>query len=113
MDVVFEDRGFVPAEIAWVQHEQFHYYMELARQEGDPRDWKTFRLSLLHSLTGAFGLGSLRPFEDPREGSLTVDQERVAGLLDQIRDQLDPATEWFAFVKVLWGRRGEIRPDLA
>jgi hypothetical protein len=110
---VFEGHGFGLAEIAWVQHEQFHYYLELARQDGDARDWKTFRLSLLHSLTAPFGLGSRKPFEEPREGSFTADQERVARLLDQLRGEVDPETEWFAFVKLLWGRRGEIRADLA
>lgn len=109
---MFEERGFGAAEIAWVQHEQFHYYLELARQDGDARDWATFRLSLLHSLTAAFGLGSPKPFEEPRECSFTADQERVAGMLDQVRGQLDPETEWFAFVKVLWAHRVEIRPDL-
>lgn len=110
---MYEEAGFGPTEIAWVQHEQFHYYLELAGQDDDARDWKTFRLSLLHSLTAAFGLGSPKPFEEPRGGSFTADQRRVAGMLDQIRGQLDPETEWFAFVKVLWGRRGEIRADLA
>jgi hypothetical protein len=65
---MFEERGFGPAEIAWVQHEQFHYYLELARQDGDARNWKTFRLSLLHLLTAAFGLGSRKHVGDLRVG---------------------------------------------
>lgn len=95
---MFDQPGIGIDDIAWIQRDQFVYYLEMERALGDPGDWSRFRSDLLQALQAAFGID--------------IDTEQVLELLDRMSTLHDPLTDWPAFFEALWGHRTQIRADL-
>ena len=106
---MFDLPGVGVEDLPWIHRDQFVHYVELAHALGDPRDWPRLRTDLLRALTAAFGLDAGMV----SAGRLTPRQHRALQVLDHIRRQHDPATNWPQFFDTLWTRRHAIRPDLS
>jgi hypothetical protein len=102
------EHGIGPAEVTWIQREQFVYFLELERRLAHPADWMTFRLRLVGALTAAWGLDTRYPAWQLRHELLSIPQRRALQLLDHIRQEHDPATGWTAFREALWLRRHKL-----
>ena len=96
---MFDQPGIGIEDIAWIQRDQFVYYLEMEHQLGDPADWPRFRRDLLEALQAAFGPG--------------IDEHAVLSLLDRLHAIHDPRTDWAGFRRALWDERRQIRPDLS
>lgn len=107
------EQGIGPEEIARIQRDQFVYFLDLERHVANPADWLSFRLGLVGALTAAWGLDSRYPARLLRHELLSIPQRRALHLLDDIRQEHDPATDWTGFREALWARRHDIRLDLA
>lgn len=95
---MFDQPGIGIEDIAWIQRDQFVYYVEMERALNDATDWPRFRDGLLQALQAAFGLN--------------IDPRQVTDLLERLRSCHDPVTDWPAFFDALWDNRAEIRADL-
>ena len=98
--------GISVNDVAWIQRDQFLYYLNGARLHGDPGDWASFRLILADALGAAFG------FDDVDARSSDAERLAALGVVDRMRATSPPATSWQGFVDGVWARRREIRPDL-
>lgn len=103
---MFDQPGIGIENLAWIHRDQFVHYVDLAHALSVPGDWSRFRQELLRALTAAFGADA------GSADGLTPRQHRAVQVLDDIRRQHDPATNWPAFFDMLWSRRHAIRPDL-
>lgn len=90
---MFDDPGIDVDEIAWIERDQFVYFMEMEHQLGDPTDWPAFRVGLGEALAAAFGWLPEAP-----EGT----DDAVLGRLDSARETADPTTEWDRFLEAVW-----------
>ncbi len=106
---MFDRPGIGVEDLPWIHRDQFVHYVQLARNLSDGHDWPRLREDLLRGLTAAFGLDACLAHAD----KLTAWQDDLVELLDEVRHQHDPATDWPAFFDTLWHRRLAIRPDLA
>ena len=104
---MFDRPGIGLDDLPWIHRDQYVHYVELAHALSNPHDWPLLRRDLLDALTAAFGLS--RGSDTDR---LAPRQRRALKVLDEIRDQHDPATDWPVFLDALWQRRHAIRPDL-
>lgn len=104
--MMFDEPGIGVEDLAWIHRDQFVHYVELAHGLGDPGDWPRFRQDLFRGLTAAFGLDA------GLADGLAPGEHHALQVLDQIRRQHDPATNWPAFFDVIWSRRHAIRADL-
>jgi hypothetical protein len=104
---MFDQAGIDVEDLPWIHRDQFVHYVGLAHALGDAGNWARFREDLLRSLTAAFGL--VRSANGDR---ITPSEHHALQVLDQVRHQHDPATDWPAFFDLLWSRRHAIRPDL-
>ena len=107
------------ADGAWgsptqVTREQYVHFVTLAHERGDPADWSGFRVKLLAALNAAWGL-------DTRWGHRTAAQNdwvtaqrqrRTLDVLDDLRAEIDPASDWPGFFDELWQARATIRADV-
>lgn len=111
---MFAEPGIGAEDLGWIQRDQFVYYIEMEHQLSDPRDWPRFRENLAEALNAAFGLDSLSVNADRAGGESTVSsrRRRVLQVLDEIRSQHNPVTEWSRFFDALWDRRRVLRDDL-
>lgn len=105
---MFDRPGIGLDDLAWIHRDQYVHYVELAHALSNPHEWPLLRRDLLDALTAAFGLGC----DDGNGHPFTSRQRRALVVLDEIRGQHDPATDWPAFFDALWERRHAIRPDL-
>ena len=105
---MFDRPGIGLDDLPWIHRDQYVHYVELAHALSNPHDWPQLRRDLLDALTAAFGLGR----GDSNGYAFTSQQRRALVVLDEIRGQHDPATDWPAFFDALWQRRHAIRPDL-
>ena len=97
-------------DVAWITRDQFVHYLEMAHALTDPTDWPTLRDELHRALAATFGLEPPRESAGPDRRSRANDA--VPQLLDEIRHEHDPATDWDAFREALWHRsRRVIRPS--
>ena len=92
---------------AWIEREQFVYFVTMARELGDPADWPTFREQLVSALRAAWGLDTIWLH-------LTADEQRrrrasrIAAayeVVDAVRGARDPLTQWATFFDALWEAR--------
>jgi len=105
---MFDQTGIGIHDLAWIHRDQFVHYVQFAYARNDAGDWPRLRGDLLQALTAAFGLDA--PSVNGHQ--LTPRQRCVLELLDDIRREHDPATNWPAFFDTLWSRRHAMRPDL-
>ncbi|MFA9444438.1 hypothetical protein [Egicoccus sp. AB-alg6-2] len=106
------DDAAVFGSAAFVERDQFVYYVTLARELDDPADWPGFRSELVAALNAAWGLDTIwsdLPAEVQRErteGRL----QRAHEVLDVVRQQHDPLCDWDQFTDSLWDARDRLRP---
>lgn len=105
---MFSQPGIGIEDLPWIHRDQFVHYIELAHALGDPDDWSCFRDDLLRALTAAFGLDARSANGD----RVTTHGHHALEVLEQVRCEHDPATQWVRFSEMLWSRRHAIRPDL-
>ena len=95
---------------AWIERDQFVYFVTMVRELGDPENWGKFRTQLVSALRAAWGLDAIRL-------NLSADQQerlraqRIAAtyeVVDSIRARHDPLTDWDAFFDALWAARGPL-----
>ena len=105
---MFHRPGIGLDDLPWIHRDQYVHYVELAHALSNPHDWPLLRRDLLDALTAAFGLDRGHRNGHP----FTARQRRALEVLDEIRYEHDPATDWPAFFDALWERRHTIRADL-
>ncbi len=92
---------------AWIEREQFAYYLTVAYLTADPQDWPAFRRALHGALVATLYLDRHLEAETPADEA--PDQRHALQLLDDIRDRYNPAVTWAGFVLELWARRCEFQ----
>ena len=108
-----DDDGTVVGTPAWVERDQYVYYVTMAHEGGDPADWPGFRERLVSALNAAWALDTVWTHLDPQaQQQRTAQRHRLAMvMLDQVRARHDPATDWDAFFVALWEARGPLCND--
>jgi hypothetical protein len=105
-----DDDPAVIGTSAWIEREQFVYFVTMARQLGDPGNWASFRGQLVSALNTAWGLDAIRlvlPVDEQKRRRA----ERIAAtceVLDAVRASHDPLTDWDAFFDALWAARAPL-----
>ena len=96
---------------AFIERDQFVYYLTLAHELADPTDWPAFRSELVAALTAAWGLDTRWTDLDTTAQQQKVDDRRRRAflLVDQIRTDHDPAVDWPRFFDALWDARRPLR----
>jgi hypothetical protein len=109
-----EDGHGVWGSPAFIERDQFVYFVTLARELGDPADWPGFRDELVASLNAAWGLDTIWLHLDPydQQRRTTERLRRAYVLVDQVRACHDPVVDWDRFFDALWDGRGPLREDL-
>ena len=99
---------------AFIERDQFVYFVTLARERGDPADWPSFRVELVAALTAAWGLDTRWTDLDAAAQQTQVDQKRRRAfeLVDHIRTRHDPLCDWDGFFDALWAAREPLRQPL-
>jgi len=92
---------------AWVEREQFAYYLTVAYMSADPADWPSFRRAIHGALLAALYLD--RHLDADTSAPEAPDQQHAMRLLDDIGERYNPAVAWAGFVLELWTRRHEFR----
>lgn len=111
MELDHDDDAAVFGSAAFVERDQFVYFVTLARELGDPADWPAFRDELVAALNAAWGLDTIwsdLPTEVQRERTGTRFQ-RAYELVDEVRQRHDPLCDWDRFAAVLWDARHRLR----
>lgn len=105
-----DDDPTVIGTSAWIERDQFVYFVTMARELGDPGNWAVFRDQLVAALRAAWGLDALRLnlAADMRERRRAQRIVTVYEVVDSIRARHDPLTEWAAFFDDLWAARGPL-----
>lgn len=102
------ENGIGLDEVAWIERDQFVYYATVAFMLGDPSDWPSFRRDMLGALVAAglqprwmitSRLCAIEPVRVPSQR-----QEGTLRLLDEVRRDTDPASNWEGFLIELWAR---------
>jgi hypothetical protein len=105
----------VPARFdpAFIERDQFVYYVTMERELANPGDWSSFRVGLVDALTVARGLDTVwvdldRPAQLER---IARRRQAAFGIVDQVRASHDPLTDWDGFFDALWDARGPLCHD--
>lgn len=105
--VGFDDDPEVVGTSAWIEREQFVYFVTMARELGDPGDWSRFREQLVAALRAAWGLDTiwlhLNGEEQQRRRASRI--ATAYEVVDAVRRGRDPLTQWEAFSGALWVAR--------
>ena len=105
-----DDDPSVIGTSAWVEREQFVYFVTRARELGDPENWGRFRTQVVSALRAAWGLDAIR-LNLPADQQERLRARRIATtyeLVDSIRARHDPLTDWNAFFDALWAARAPL-----
>ena len=96
---------------AFIERDQFVYFVTLTHELSDPTDWPTFRRELVAALTAAWGLDTIWTGVPPdiQQRDTAVRLDRAFVLVDEIRAGHDPVVDWDAFFDALWDARGPLR----
>ena len=96
---------------AFIERDQFVYFVTLARELGDPADWPGFREELVAALTAAWGLDAIWSHLDVETQRQRTNGrlQRAYALVDELRSRHDPLTDWDRFFEGLWAARGPLR----
>jgi hypothetical protein len=110
-----EDDVGVPARFdpAFIERDQFVYYVTMERELANPGDWPSFRVGLVDALTVAWGLDTVwldldRPAQLER---IARRRQAAFGIVDQVRTAYDPLTDWDRFFDALWDARRPLCHD--
>lgn len=112
---MFDTPGIGAEEVAWIERDQFVYYVEMEHALGDPADWPRFRWGLAAAVTAAFGIGP-SPVSagaaSSRDHVGPADSCMLLAMLDGVRLRNDPNVDWDRFCEELWqGRRSFVAAD--
>lgn len=105
-----DDDPTVIGTSAWIERDQFVYFVTMARELGDPGHWATFRDQLVSALKAAWGLDAVwlnLPADEHQHRRL----QRVSGayeVIDLVRSRHDPLTDWDGFFDALWAGRSPL-----
>jgi hypothetical protein len=105
-----DDDPTVLGTSAWIERDQFVYFVTLARELGDPEDWPTFRDQLVSALKTAWGLDAIW-LHLPADRQEHRSAQRIATtyeIVDEVRTHHDPLTDWDAYFDALWAARGPL-----
>lgn len=105
-----EDDHTVWGSPAFVERDQFVYFVTMARELGDPENWETFRHELVSALRVAWGLDAIR-LDLPADRQERQRAQRIAatyGVVDMVRARHDPLNGWDGFFDALWATRGPL-----
>jgi hypothetical protein len=92
---------------AWIERDQFVYFVTMARELGSPADWDRFRDELVAALRAAWGIDALwlhldaNAQHDRRARRISLAYKVV----DEVRVNYDPASDWDGFMESLWSSR--------
>ena len=95
---------------AWIERDQFVYFVTMARELGDPENWETFRHELVSALKVAWGLDAIR-LDLPADRQERQRAQRIAAayeVVDMARARHDPLKGWDGFFDALWATRGPL-----
>ena len=92
---------------AWIEREQFVYFVTMARELGDPGDWSTFRDQLVAALRAAWGLDTiwLHLSVEAQQRRRASRIARAYEVVDGVRGSHDPLSQWESFSHALWAAR--------
>ncbi len=87
-------------ELCEIVREQYLHYIEIERAANGAEPWPSFREALIRILAASFG----SPDEDFRDlaglrfsGAGTSDRRLFAGIVETVRVEFDPVTDWELF----------------
>jgi hypothetical protein len=105
-----DDDPTVIGTSAWIERDQFVYFVTLARELGDPADWGRFRDQLVSALKAAWGLDAiwLNLPADRQQRRRAQSIATTYEIVDEVRTRHDPLTDWVAFFDALWAARGPL-----
>lgn len=105
-----DDDPEVVGSSAWIEREQFVYFVTMARELGNPSDWQSFRDELVSALRAAWGIDAVwLHLDEPARKARRASRLACAyAVVDQARDNSDPAGDWDAFMAALWSLRGPL-----
>lgn len=107
---MFNAPGIDAADVAWIERDQFIYFMQMEHQLNDPADWPRFRAAVVEVLSATLGGAALGPVALTDGLSRQVRPDPLVASLDAVRSQHDPATEWDRFLAGVWTVRQSLRP---
>jgi hypothetical protein len=89
---------------AWIERDQFVYFVTMARELGDPEDWGRFRDQLVSALKAAWGLDAIwRNLPPDRQAHRRAQRiKSTYEIVDEDRTRHDPLTDWDAYFDALW-----------
>jgi hypothetical protein len=105
-----DDDPMVIGTSAWIERDQFVYFVTMARQLGDPADWLTFRDQLVSALKAAWGLDAIW-LNLPADRQAHRRAQRIKStydIVDEVRTRHDPLTDWDAYFDALWAARSPL-----
>ena len=99
---------------AFVERDQYVYFVTMAHELGVPARWPDFRDRLVAALNAAWGLDSVwvHHSREAQQRRTAERFRRAYAIVDQVRAGHDPATDWDAFFDALWDARGPLREDV-
>jgi hypothetical protein len=108
-----EDDHTVWGSPAFIERDQFVYFVTMARELGDPTDWPSFRRELVAALNAAWGLDTiwLEVPADVQRRRTTERLGRALALVDELRTRHDPLSDWERFFDALWDARSRLRAE--
>ena len=98
---------------AWIERDQYVYFVTMAHELGDPADWPRFRDRLVSALNAAWALDTVWAHLDRQaQQQRTAERHRLAfAIVDEVRARHDPVTGWDGFFDALWDARGPLCND--
>lgn len=108
--VSVDDDPEVVGTSAWIEREQFVYFVTIARELGDPGDWSVFRDQLVAALRAAWGLDTiwLHLTAEEQQHRRTSRIATAYEVVDAVRGDHDPLSQWEAFADALWHARAPL-----
>jgi hypothetical protein len=105
--VSIDDDADVVGSSAWIERDQFVYFVTMAHELGSPHDWQVFRDELVAALRAAWGIDAIWLHLDAagqRERRASR-LELAYDIVDEVRTRHDPAADWDSFMTALWTAR--------
>ena len=92
---------------AWIERDQFVYFVTMARELGSPNDWQVFRDELVAALRAAWGIDAIWLHLDAagQQGRRARRVSLAYDIVDETRRHHDPSVDWDGFLEYLWSSR--------
>lgn len=104
---LIDDDPNVVGSSAWIERDQFVYFVTMARELGSPHHWRTFRDELVAALRAAWGLDAiwLNLDTNAQHARRAMRISLAYDLVDEARERHDPAVDWDGYMESLWSSR--------